>query len=125
MNEQEFYAAEDAMIDSALGPNPSGIYPTENKVLVEQNAVEETTKGGIIIPDAVKDSKKYAEIEGRIVAQSRLAFNYVTDEEWGDEKPRPGDAIIIAKYSGVRVKGKDGKEYLLVNDKDITALRKD
>jgi co-chaperonin GroES (HSP10) len=36
-----------------------------------------------------------------------------------------GDRIIIAKYSGVRVKGVDGKDYLLTNDKDITAVRKD
>jgi chaperonin GroES len=105
--------------------NTTGIFPTEHKVLVEQKAAEEVTAGGIIIPSSTKDSLQYAEIEGRIIAVSRLAFNYATDEEWGGDKPKAGDRIIIAKYSGVRVKGVDGKEYLLTNDKDITAVRKD
>lgn len=102
--------------------NKSGIYPTEFKCLVEPKPVEIKTKGGIILPDQTAESEKFAALEGRIVAMSHLAFSYATPEEWGEKKPRPGQQILHAKYAGVRVKGKDGNEYLLVNDKDVVAL---
>lgn len=101
--------------------NRSGITPTEFKVLIEPKAVEVKTAGGIIIPETKQEHDKYAQIEGRIIAMSHLAFTYATAAEWGDKRPKPGDAILYAKYAGVRVKGKDGREYVLVNDKDICA----
>ena len=100
--------------------NQSGINPTEFKVLIEPKPVE-TKIGSIIIPDQIKEHEKYATTEGRIVAISHLAFTYATPEEWDGKKPKAGDAVLYAKYAGVRVKGRDGKEYLLVNDKDLVA----
>jgi co-chaperonin GroES (HSP10) len=105
--------------------NPSGITPTEFKVLIAPKEAEQVTKGGIILADTTKDSEKYAATEGTIVAVSPLAFSYATKDEWqaaGTVPPKSGDRVIYAKYAGVRVKSKkDGKEYLLVNDKDICA----
>lgn len=103
--------------------NLSGIAPVEHKVLVLPKPVEEKTKGGIILSDVTRDSAKYAEMEGSIVAVAPGAFNYLTEDEWQGQKPKPGDRIIIAKYAGVRVRGADGVEYVLVNDKDICAVR--
>lgn len=102
--------------------NTSGIIPTEFKVLIEPKAVEEVTKGGIILATSTTESEKYATIEGTIVDVSHLAFTYATAEEWGDKKPAPGQRVIFAKYAGVRHKAKDGKEYLLINDKDVVAV---
>ena len=102
--------------------NPSGILPTEFKVLIDPKPVEVKTKGGIILPDQTAEAEKYATLEGRIVAISHLAFSYATADEWGDKKPKPGQQVLHAKHAGVRVKGKDGKEYLLVNDKDVVCL---
>lgn len=101
--------------------NTTGIQPTEFKVLILPDPVEEVTKGGIIVPINKAEADKYATIQGRIIAMSHLAFTYATAEEWGDAKPKPGDQVIFAKYAGVRHKAKDGQEYLLVNDKDIVA----
>lgn len=101
--------------------NTTGIRPTEFKVLIAPKEVEKVSKGGIIFADQTADSEKYATIEGTILAVSHLAFTYATAEEWGDQKPKPGDRVIFAKYAGVRHKAKDGQEYLLVNDKDIVA----
>jgi chaperonin GroES len=102
--------------------NTSGIWPTEFNVLIKQKDVEEVTKGGILIPEIAREKEQWAEMEGTLVAVSPLAFTY---ERWPDGARRPaaGDKVIIAKYSGVRVKGIDGKDYLLTKDKDITALR--
>jgi co-chaperonin GroES (HSP10) len=103
--------------------NPSGISPTEYKVLVKPKPVEAKI-GSIIIPVSKQESDKYATVEGTVVAVSPLAFTYATEAEWaaaGAEKPKPGDAILYAKYAGVWVKGKDAQEYLLINDKDLVA----
>lgn len=104
--------------------NETGINPTEYKCLIEPKSSEEVTKGGIILPDTTKDTEKYAQTEGTLIAKSPLAFSYATADEWkaaGATPPQPGDRVLYARYAGVRVKGSDGKEYLLVSDKDITA----
>ena len=108
--------------------NSSGIYPTEYKVLIEPKPVEERSAGGVLFADMTKDSEKYAQVEGTVITASPLAFTYATAAEWkaaGAQPPKPGDRVLYAKFAGVRVKGRDGKEYLLVNDKDLTATVKD
>lgn len=104
--------------------NTSGIVPTEFKVLILPKEVEEKI-GSIIVPDMKRDADKYATVEGTIVALSHLAFTYATEDEWDGKKPRPGQRIIYAKYAGIRHKGKDGKEYVLANDKDVVAVLED
>jgi chaperonin GroES len=107
-----------AMRQAEDGP---GISPTEYRVLVLPKPVDEVSKGGIIIPDQVKEQNQFAQMEGTIVAASPLAFTYA---EWpeGASIPRAGDRVLFGKYSGAIVKGRDGKDYRLVNDRDITAV---
>jgi hypothetical protein len=62
--------------------NPSGYTPTEYKVLIEPDTVEEVTKGGVIKPDMVKDGEMYGQTEGTIIAASPLAFSYANEAEW-------------------------------------------
>lgn len=101
--------------------NTTGIMPTEFKVLIDPKQVDEKI-GSIIVPDMTKDREKYATTEGTIVALSHLAFTYASEDEWAGMKPKPGDRVLYAKYAGIRHKGKDGKEYVLANDKDIVAI---
>lgn len=100
--------------------NESGIVPVEFKALIFPKPVEEK-KGSIILPDMVKDHEKFSGTEGTLVAVAPAAFTYITDEEWRGSKPKPGDKVIFAKFAGLRLKGKDGQEYVLVNDKDVVA----
>jgi chaperonin GroES len=103
--------------------NESQIKPTEYKVLIAPIVVDEKTKGGIILPDEHKDREQFAQMQGTLIAVSPLAFTYADDEAWGDaEKPKPGDKVMFAKFAGAAVKGMDGKDYRLVNDKDIAAV---
>src|SRR4051812_12840511 len=101
--------------------NPSGINPTEYKVLVLPSKVDEKTKGGIILPDDSKDRNQFAQMEGTLVAVSPLAFSY---QDWnGSNPPQVGDRVLYAKYAGALVKSwKNAVEYRLVNDKDISAV---
>lgn len=104
-------------------PNLSGFYPTEFNVLVLPDDVDDviTTKGGVKLfkPVDTAEKEKYAGQRGRLIAVSPLAFSY---EKWpaGAVPPQVGQKVIFAKYSGVRMESKkDGREYLLVKDKDI------
>lgn len=114
----------DAMALSSYPQNKTGIWPTEFKLLVKPKAAEEISKGGIIIPKSTQDTEKFAQTEGVVVAVSPLAFTYATKDEWeaaGARPPKPGQTVLYAKYAGNWVKGKDGGEYLLINDKDVCA----
>lgn len=101
--------------------NPSGIQPIEYNVLVKKQEVETKTKGGIILPDMTKEREEYAQVFVEVVACSPIAFNY------DESAPRPfaGNTVMMAKYAGVNVRGKDGVDYTLVKDKDITAIIKE
>jgi chaperonin GroES len=99
----------------------SGIRPSEFKVLIKPKTVEEKTKGGIILPDEHKDREQFAQMEGELIAVSPLAFSYADWPE-GADKPKPGDRVLFAKFSGAKVTGMDGVEYRLTNDKDVAAV---
>jgi chaperonin GroES len=110
--------------DPVLHLNTSGIFPTEFKVLILPKPVEEKTAGGIIVPDGVKEKEEYATTRGTVIAVSPFAFDYIEEKKWlsaNAQKPKAGDTVLYARYAGTRPKGKDGKEYVLLDDRDICA----
>lgn len=99
--------------------NQSGILPTEYKCLVAPKEIGDKI-GNIFIPNESKDREQFAQMEGTLVACSPLAFTY---DNWNNASPpKPGDRVLFAKFAGAKIVGKDGKEYRLVNDKDIAAV---
>jgi len=101
----------------------SGIYPTAFQVLILPDPVQEKTKGGIILTDETKEADQHAAIEGTLIAASPLAFTYEDAPNWSAQKPKPGQKVIIARYGGNLFKGNDGKEYRLLEDKNILAVK--
>lgn len=96
----------------------AGITPVEYKVLILPEIVEEVTQGGIVLARSVVEAEQTAEVNATLVAVGGSAF-----DDWKDgRKPQVGDKVMVAKYSGVLCKGKDGKEYRVINDKDILAI---
>lgn len=112
--------------------NFSGITPTEYKVVILPKDVgkQHKFKGAdgreysLEKPETTTDRDQFAQNEGTVIAISPLAFSYATKEEWGDNPPIPkvGDRVSYAKFAGAIIKGKDGKDYRVVNDKDIYAV---
>lgn len=95
-------------------------------MLVLPKATEEKSKGGILLPDESKERNQFAQMEGTLIAVSPLAFTYADESEWGKAaKPKAGDTVLYAKYAGAVVKGRDGVEYRIVNDKDVAAILED
>ena len=111
------------MAGKGMNGNPSGIFPTEYRVLIRPQVLEEKTKGGIIIPDERRERDQFAVLEGELVAVSPLAFSY---HDWpeGTSPPQVGDRVLFAKFAGSKQKGADGVEYRLINDRDVTAILK-
>ena len=102
----------------------SGILPTEYKVLVKPDKLEEKTKAGIYLPDTHIEKQDASATTGKIVAVSPLAFKY---DDWpeGSAIPKQGDRVAFARFAGVSIKGTDDEDYRIVNDKDIIAILKE
>ena len=81
------------------------------------------SKGGIIIPETNQDKQQAAREVGIFVTAGGNAF---TEPTWPKEYiPRPGMRVLFDRYAGSMQKGKDGKEYRLLNDKEIGAIVED
>ena len=89
--------------------------PLQDRILVTRVEEEQTTKGGIIIPDTAKEKPA----EGKVVA--------VGNGKLGDDGKRvaleikKGDRILFGKYSGTEVKI-EGEEYLIMREDDVLGV---
>jgi chaperonin GroES len=89
--------------------------PLQDRILVKRVEEEQTTKGGIIIPDTAKEKPA----EGSVVA--------VGNGKVGDDGKRipleikEGDRILFGKYSGSEVKI-EGEEYLIMREDDVLGI---
>jgi co-chaperonin GroES (HSP10) len=118
--------------------NKSGISPKGNRVLIEPDKLEETTAGGIVLPEIVKAKHEMSVNYGTVIALGDDCFTHTVktkerliDGQWkvverertGYSSPfaRVGDRVAFAMYAGKNIDGEDGVEYRLINDEDITA----
>ncbi len=89
--------------------------PLGDRVVVEHVEQQEKTTGGVFLPDTAKEKPQEGIV--RAVGTGRVLDN-------GTKLPmevKVGDRVIYSKYSGSEVKI-DGKEYLIVSEKDILAI---
>ena len=95
-----------------------GIMPRGFNVLVVVEPVEEKI-GSVFIPESSRQKEEMVQVRGRIVDMSPAAFDFA---DFGEAKPRIGEAIQFAKLGGVQTKGADGLTYRLMLDKDVAAV---
>lgn len=91
------------------------IRPLHDRLIVKRLEEEEKTKGGIIIPDTVKEKP----IEGKVIA---VGTGRVKKD--GTKIPmevKKGDRVLFAKYAGTEVKI-DGEEHLMMKEDDVLAI---
>jgi chaperonin GroES len=91
------------------------VRPLHDRLLVKRIEEEETTKGGLIIPDTAKEKP----MEGKIIAAGKGKV----DE---DGKLRPldvhkGDRVLFSKYSGTEIQ-LEGDEHLIIREDDVLAV---
>jgi chaperonin GroES len=93
------------------------IKPLADRVIVKPKEAEETTKGGIILPDTAKEKP----IEGLIVAVG--AGRVTEDGKLINLTVKVGDTVLYGKYSGTEVKI-EGEDYLIMRESDIYGIVK-
>jgi chaperonin GroES len=103
--------------ESAL--NTSGFEPLDLRVLILPDPAEKVTAGGIIIPEVHAERKQMAMTFGTLVAVGENAWEEAVSRSPAFRRPMPGDRIVFAKYGGIEIKGRDGREYRLMNDEDV------
>jgi len=71
------------------------------------------------MPDTARDKEKFAMTKGVLIESGAIAFS---DPDWLD-RPKAGMMVMYDRYAGGSlVKGDDGEEYRLMNDKEICAI---
>jgi chaperonin GroES len=106
-------------IGEPAGPEQEGndmaFRPLHDRVVVKRLEGEDKTKGGIIIPDTVKEKPQ----EGKVIAVGPGGR-----DESGKLTPldvKAGDRILFGKWSGTEVKI-DGDDLLIMKESDILGV---
>jgi chaperonin GroES len=89
--------------------------PLHDRVVVRRVEAEEKTKGGIIIPDTVKEKPQ----EGEVIAAGPGGR-----DDSGKLIPldlKAGDRILFGKWSGTEIK-LDGEELLIMKESDVMGV---
>lgn len=92
--------------------------PLHDRVLVKRLESEETTKGGIIIPDTAKEKPMRGEIVAAGPGKTDDAGKSVA------MSVKAGDIVLFNKYAGTEIKV-DGVEHLVMREDDILAIIED
>lgn len=84
--------------------------PISDRVVVKVAPAEETTKGGIIIPDTAKEKPQKGEI---VAVGSGKDGNLMTVQV--------GDTVLFGKYAGQKIEF-EGEEYLIMREDEILVI---
>ncbi|MGD8307010.1 MAG: co-chaperone GroES [Ignavibacteria bacterium] len=91
------------------------IKPLSDRIVVQPAEAEETTKGGIILPDTAKEKP----VEGTVVAVGPGKKS--DDGKLVEMEVKVGDKVLYGKYSGTEITI-EGEEYLIMRESDIFAI---
>ncbi|QGG93907.1 co-chaperone GroES [Actinomarinicola tropica] len=93
------------------------LQPLEDRIVVKPAESEETTASGLVIPDTAKEKPQ----QGEVLA--------VGPGRFGDDNDRipmdisVGDTVVYSKYGGTEITI-DGEDLLILNARDVLAIRK-
>ena len=93
------------------------IQPLADRVLVKALEAETKTRGGIVLPDTVKEKPQ----KGEIIAVGTGKF--LEDGTKKNLEVKVGDKVLYGKYAGTEIKVED-EEYLILREEDILAIVK-
>ena len=91
------------------------IQPLGDRVIVKPLEAKEVRKGGIIIPETVKEKPQ----EGEIVAAGK--GKTTEDGKLIAMELKVGDKVLYGKYSGTEIKIND-EDYLIMREEDVLGI---
>jgi chaperonin GroES len=91
------------------------IRPLGEKVLLKRLEAEETTRGGIVLPDTAKEKPQKGKVlalgDGKLLDDgSRAGFQV-----------KVGDTVLFASYAGTEIKV-EGEEMVLMDESEVLAI---
>ncbi|WP_425614267.1 co-chaperone GroES [Anatilimnocola sp. NA78] len=104
--------------DKKKAPAQLKLQPLGDRVVVEREASEERTAGGILLPDAAKEKPQRGTIVS--VGNGKLLENGTR----GALQVKVGDRVIFTSWAGENFKIGDD-ELLLMREEDILAVLED
>ena len=91
------------------------IKPLADKVLIKRLEAEETTKGGIVLPDSAKEKPR----RGKVISLGDGKL--LDDGKRSEMQVKVGDEVLFSSYGGTEIKI-DGEEFLIMDENDIMAV---
>ena len=91
------------------------ITPIGDRVVIQRVEAEETTKGGIILPDSAKEKPREGIVKavgsGRVMKDGERKALSVSND----------DRVLFSSYAGTEVKV-DGEEYVILSEDEILGI---
>ena len=91
------------------------VVPLGDKVVVKRLESEETTAGGIVLPDTARERPQQGRVlsvgDGRLLSDGSRVAHQVSE----------GDRVLFGKYAGTEVEV-DAEELLIMSEDDILAV---
>ena len=91
------------------------VEPLSDKIVVKRMDAEETTAGGIVLPDAAREKPQQGRVlsvgEGRLLESGERAKPQVNE----------GDRVLFSSYAGTEI-DVDGEELLIMSESDVLAV---
>jgi len=93
--------------------------PLGDRLVVEPIEQEDTTSGGILLPETAKEKPQ----EGRVLAAGPGKLD--DSGKRVKMEVKVGDRVLYAKYSGTEIKVEENKKLLILKESDVLALVED
>ena len=91
------------------------VEPLGDKVVVKRLEAEDTTAGGIVLPDSAKERPQ----QGRVLSVGD--GKQLKDGERSPHQVKEGDRVLFSSYAGTEITI-DDEELLIMNSDDIMAV---
>lgn len=91
------------------------IRPLHDKIIIKRIEAPQVTKGGIVIPDTVKEKPQ----EGKVVAVG--TGRILEDGKVIPLEVKKGSRVLFSKYGGTEIKI-NGEEHVILDESDVLAI---
>ena len=90
--------------------------PLGDRLVVEPIEQEDTTSGGILLPETAKEKPQ----KGKVIAAGPGKLD--DSGKRVKMEVKVGDRVLYAKYSGTEIKVEENKKLLILKESDVLAL---
>lgn len=91
------------------------VVPLGENIVVKRVEADETSPGGILLPDAARETPKQGRVlsvgDGRLLANGSRAQHLVAE----------GDRVLFGNYAGTEV-DVDGQQFLIMREDEVLAI---